>query len=183
MGSIRKITQNLNQSKRIIHSSGVRPVSVPNFQKSTEIVSNKHKIVEFPVGDWFQNKKEVDISIIIPCYNSSEVITKQIQNWDFCENDGLSKEIIYVDDACPTSSRISIINSWNLKRKTLTNPVGKLLVVSPNSGFANACNFGAAQAKGKYLIFLNADTTVTKNWIKPMYDVFRNIKMLELLEI
>jgi hypothetical protein len=29
-----------------------------------------------------------------------------------------------------------------------------------------------AQAKGKYLIFLNADTTVTKNWIKPMYDIF-----------
>ena len=60
MGSIRKITQNLNQSKRIIHSTGVKPDSVPNFQKPTEIISNKYKVVEFPVGDWFQNKKEVD---------------------------------------------------------------------------------------------------------------------------
>lgn len=173
MGSIRKITQNPNQFRRIIHSGRdkIEPVSSTKIPEEPSN-NNKHKVNEFPVGDWFQNKREVDISIVIPCYSSSEVLAKQINSWKFCENDGLSKEIIYVDDSCPTRSRITIINAWNLKRGSLKHPVGKLLTVSPNSGFANACNYGAAQANGKYLVFLNADTIVTDNWIRPMYDIF-----------
>ena len=168
MGSIKRIPPYPGHPQRIIHSNQKPSPEIKN--EST--VNKKYQTNEFPVGDWFQNKKEVDVSIIIPCFNSAEVVTKQISRWHFCENDGLSKEIIYVDDACPTKSRISIINSWQLKRNELKNPVGKLITVSPNSGFANACNFGASHASGKYLIFLNADTITTENWVKPMYDIF-----------
>jgi GT2 family glycosyltransferase len=166
MGSIRRIHP--NHPQRNIHS----PPPPKNTTEATPVATKKYQISEFPVGDWFQNKREVDVSIIVPCYSSAEVVTKQIANWHTCDGDGLSKEIVYVDDSCPTKSRIAVINAWQLKRSTLKSPVGKLITVSPNSGFSNACNAGASFASGRYLVFLNADTLTTENWIKPMHDIF-----------
>ena len=131
---------------------------------------------EYNVPNWFRNDKDVDISIIIPCYKSKDYIQKQIEKWHFDEDDGLTKEIIYVSDCCPEKSQAHIINAWSLKEKP-KHPVGKIIeIMGFNGGFANACNTGAKFAKGKYLIFLNADTLTTPNWIKPLYDCFQNQK-------
>lgn len=129
---------------------------------------------------WFTNNNSVDVSIIVPLFKSSEVIANQIRNWDLSEEDGLTKEVIYVNDGCPEESFQAVLSSWELLKQhwhmslqptTSFKNIGRIVGLSHNSGFATACNFGAQVAKGNYLIFLNADTIVTKNWVKPMIDL------------
>lgn len=123
---------------------------------------------------WFASKKEVDVSIVVPLFRSSEVIRDQILSWDL-EADGLTKEIIYVDDACPENTHQKIISIWEERKKELKRKkIGKIVVNNKNGGFAHACNTGAQNASGKYIIFLNADCRVTSNWVRPMVDLIES---------
>ena len=45
-----------------------------------------------------------------------------------------------------------------------------LLKSEINSGYAGGCNLGATKAKGKFLLFLNNDTTHDKNFINPLIE-------------
>ena len=51
-------------------------------------------------------------------------------------------------------------------------------VLPRNGGFARACNAGAAIAKGKYLIFLNDDTTVTAGWLDRLVDFIESDRQI-----
>lgn len=125
---------------------------------------------EVPTELSFKNPYPVDVSIIVPLYKSSQEIKDQIKSWDL--NPGKYKwEIIYVNDACPANSFLSVIQSW--KNYDIKH-VGNIITNSTNQGYAYSCNAGAFYAKGEYLIFLNADTTVTPNWIEPIIDLLRN---------
>jgi GT2 family glycosyltransferase len=117
------------------------------------------------------------VSIIIPLYHSREEIQEQIASWDL-EDDGLTKEIIYVDDCCPEESHQQILPAWK-KRDTTPNML--IAVNQRNGGFSGACNVGASLAHGKYLVFLNADVTVTKNWVKPMIDLLEQDKSIGIV--
>lgn len=128
---------------------------------------------EFPVEDWFRSKGDVDVSIIVPMYKSDQVVQEQIASWDLAD-DGLTKEIIYVNDDCPRSSYKEVLNSWKKRKHQLKTHVGKIIFNNGNGGFSYSCNAGARFARGKYIIFLNADTIVTPNWIKPMIDLLES---------
>lgn len=172
MGNSKDIFKNIS-NKIHINMRKIYGKNGQNGQNNNNYGTN-YTVKQYNVGSWFDNKQKVDISIIVPCYKSASVLSNQINNWKFCYDDGLSKEIIYVDDACPMNSKVSIIRSWNSNKNKLKKPVGKIITISNNSGFGNACNFGSKFASGDYLVFLNADTVVTDNWIKPMYDIFKN---------
>ena len=113
-------------------------------------------------------------------YKSHKVIVKQIEGWDLFD-DGLKKEIIYVDDACPNRSHLQVVEAWKKRQSEINRPIGKILINENNVGYGYACNIGAKHANGKYLIFLNADTTVTCNWIKPIYDRFEQDETIGLI--
>lgn len=108
---------------------------------------------------------KVDVSIIIPMYKSAQVVTDQIKKWT--TDEGLSVELIYVDDCCPNGSKDAVLHAWNSQR-----PPARIICNSKNVGFGRTCNVGASYATGDFLIFLNADTTVTNNWIGPMLRLF-----------
>lgn len=130
------------------------------------------RIKETPT--WFLNNKNVDVSIIIPLYKSEKVIADQIREWNFFD-DKLSKEIIYVDNNCPSMSGDIIVREWEKQRSKLgNNAVGKIIKSDKNIGYGPANNVGAYHALGEYLIFLNADCIVTQNWIRPMYDLLED---------
>ncbi len=134
--------------------------------------NNNFEVISTP--KWFTNEDDVDVSIIVPMYRSSQVIQKQIASWDHSD-DGLRKEIIYVDDYCPQQSYKFVMEAWEKRRQHLKGrPVGKIIASDNNRGYGQACNLGAKYAKGKYLVFLNADVFVTRNWVQPMLDVFDN---------
>jgi glycosyltransferase involved in cell wall biosynthesis len=49
-----------------------------------------------------------------------------------------------------------------------------------NLGFVGSCNAGAKKAKGKYVVFLNNDTSVKKDWLSSLLETFRNNKNIGL---
>ena len=138
--------------------------------EATETEKGYH-FVELP--SWFTTTSEnIDVSIIVPLYLSQNVIEKQIEGWDL-KSTSLNTEIIYVDDNCPNKSKDQILKSWTKRKVELHNRgVGKVIESFTNRGYGGACNLGAKFAKGKYLIFLNADVYVKPNWIQPLYDTY-----------
>lgn len=172
----------LNEATRKIVSSKTvrnRPkqaVRTKNLSVATNFlieqpVLSPCQFTEYPTPSWFRNDT-ADISVIVPLFKSSKVVSSLITSWDLEEN--LNVEIIFVDDSCPDNSKDAVIHAWNLRKKQLSKPIGKILYNIENSGFGRTCNVGAQVATGKYLIFLNADTLVTKNWITPIIELLKD---------
>ena len=139
----------------------------------TPTFSNSSRIVEWPTPDWFKTHwSQTDVSVVVPLYNSDNVLLDQIKSWDL-DNSGLKVEIIYVDDHCPRNSKSKIVGMWEARKEEIRGGVGKVLYNLENTGFGGACNAGAWAASGKYVIFLNADTKVSTNWIKPIVRVMK----------
>lgn len=140
--------------------------------RSTMHPWDEPRYVVYPTPNWFTNfSDDIDVSIVVPLYRSNEVIKRQIESWDLVD-DGLKKEIIYVDDHCPYGTKAQVLRSWEERKHELKGQaVGKIVHNQKNGGFAFACNTGAKHANGKYVIFLNADCLASKNWIRPLYDL------------
>ena len=127
--------------------------------------------VIYPIPGNYNENDPIDVSVIIPLYNSKDVVKEQILRWtsDF----DIKTEIIYVDDRCPQNSKNAVYEAWNKRRDKHLYRV-KLICSHANRGYGGANNLGSHFAKGKYLIFLNSDTIVTPNWLHPMIEVLKD---------
>ncbi|HZE69390.1 MAG TPA: glycosyltransferase [Pyrinomonadaceae bacterium] len=103
-----------------------------------------------------RNHGTVLTSIIIPVFNKA-AFTFQCLVSLFQEVDLDTTEIIIVNNAS-TDETDQILSQLTHLIRVLNN--------SENKGFVDACNQGAAIAGGKYLVFLNNDTTVLPGWLK-----------------
>lgn len=98
----------------------------------------------------------VDISIIIPIFNSWEKIEKIIKKIYKKEN-FLNIEIILVDDCSKVvpMQKIDII-------KKIRNV--KIFFLKKNKGPGIARNFGTKKASGKFIWFIDSDDLPSENW-------------------
>jgi GT2 family glycosyltransferase len=97
-------------------------------------------------------------SIIIPVHNGA-ALTRRCLHSLLEDTLGVEAEVIVVDDASTdgTQRLLAQVASRSGMVQTVRQPV--------NSGFANACNRGAALAKGDFLVFLNNDTLPLPGWL------------------
>lgn len=95
-------------------------------------------------------KKMLDISVIIPTYNSDGTIEKTLNS--VCNQSTLPREVIIVDD-CSLSTKYltDIIRSLS----SIINI--HLISLSENKGTAYARNVGVKMATSEYLAFLDSD--------------------------
>ncbi len=100
------------------------------------------------------------VSIIIPCYNGFDVTMKCLRSVLSYTQD-ISYEVIIADDKSTDATKDIEQHAKNVKH----------VVNSLENGFVNNCNSGASIAKGEYLFFLNNDTQVQPNYLKPLVDV------------
>lgn len=97
----------------------------------------------------------MDVSIIIVNYNTASITLQCLESiYKFSKNP--SVEIIVIDNKSSDNS-FDIINCKFPDIKFISN--------SENIGFGRANNLGIAQAKGKYLFFLNSDTILLNDVI------------------
>lgn len=88
----------------------------------------------------------VDVSVVIPVYNGSELINRCIKSV-LNQQTARSVEIILVDDGS-TDNTIQIVRS---------NFPNVVILQQSNKGPASARNYGMAVSKGKYVALLDAD--------------------------
>lgn len=113
-----------------------------------------------------ENSYDIDVSIIVPAYNEERNIRKCIETINSAEplfswniiivNDGSSDS---TDDVCK-----AIIQEFrNVK-----------YFHQANSGVAVARNSGIKLSSGKWIMFVDADDTLDRDWTKKVYKVIKS---------
>lgn len=111
----------------------------------------------------------MDLSIIIPAYEESSKIARDVEKAaEFLVGRGLEGEIIVVDDC-------SSDNTARVARDTEVPPAVKLKVLSykPHRGKGYAVRTGMAESTGKYAMFADSGLCV------PYEEAFRGIELIE----
>lgn len=118
------------------------------------------------------------IDIIIPNYNGSHLIRKNIGNV-LSAIKSYSSEIIIVDDGSNKEDRESLkifVKELNEKKK----PV-RLILHKVNKGFSSAVNTGVKNSKSDLVVLLNSDVSPTNDFIKSPIGKF--IKFRDLFSV
>ena len=101
----------------------------------------------------------ISLSIIIVNYRCWSRLDECLKSIDSQDVNGI--EVIVVDN-----------HSNDGKGKDFCNahPQVKFIFQDTNAGFAQACNRGAKEAKGEWVLFLNPDTILPANILSPLLD-------------
>ncbi|MBE9074500.1 glycosyltransferase [Microcystis sp. LEGE 08355] len=105
------------------------------------------------------------VSIIIPVYNQFAYTFNCLESLSVNLSSDLAYEVIIVNDAS-TDETLEQLATLVKGIKVLTN--------AENSGFIRSCNYGASQAKGQYLYFLNNDTRILENCLESLVKLIIN---------
>jgi len=132
--------------------------------------SINYATTQVPTPDWFTSKEKVEISIVIPLYNND--ISSIVESWDFL-NDGLSVEIIFVEDNCPNRCGESIVGFWEFRIEEIKKPIGKVYRSEVHQGWGACCSIGAEKASGNILIFLNPSSMLFPGWMSNLIKIIR----------
>ena len=97
------------------------------------------------------------ISIIIPHYNNYQILNDCLKS--LYDSELHDSEIIIVNNKSTDDSIEKIKNQY---------PYITIISTTKNKGYAGGCNYGAREANGELLVFLNNDTEVDKNWLNPL---------------
>ncbi len=98
-------------------------------------------------------------SVIVPTYNRADEISELLNSLVNQTIDDSLFEVIVVDDGSTDSTR-EIIS--NLHSKTSLNIS---FLKQDHKGPGEARNFGMANAKGEYLLFIDSDCIANENWL------------------
>lgn len=94
------------------------------------------------------------VTIITPCYNSADFVALTINS--VLEQSYTNWELIVIDDKSKDNTT-AVIETYAQQHNNI-----KLIKLEQNGGVANARNVGLAEAKGKYIAFLDSDDI----WLK-----------------
>ncbi len=101
------------------------------------------------------------ISVIIPIYNSEKYLTKSIES---VINQSYSNlEIILINDG-------STDNSISLCQKYMTRDKRVVFIDKANEGVSKSRNLGIDISHGQYLMFIDSDDYIDKNYIQDMFN-------------
>lgn len=137
-------------------------------------ISNKYKErKDFPVIRHIEKKqpklsadlKPSFLSIVIPYFNAEAYIDETLDS--ALATDYSNREIIIVNDG--SNKDASLMKLEEIKRK---HPEVKI-VNKRNGGLATARNFGAQEAKGEFIAFLDADDNIHTNFYSRAIDLLK----------
>lgn len=113
-----------------------------------------------------------EISIIIPCYKQAQYLEEALQS--VLEQTFMDWECIIVDDGSPDNTG-EIAQLW-LNKDSRFKYFNK-----ENGGLCSARNFGIAQALGKFILPLDADDYIAKEYVAEAMECFQNDASLKIV--
>ncbi len=122
-----------------------------------------YSVKKIPGNLNLQRHEKPLVSIIIPVLNHWETTRSCLLS--IIENSGnIPYEVIVADDGSSDETRNLISHASNIK----------IIANKTNLGFLMNCNNAARHATGRYLMFLNNDTIVQPDWLKPLVDLMEH---------
>ena len=131
------------------------------------------------------------IWVVIVTFNAGEKVVECLKSLFHCKTGGLDHElkIVVVDNHSTdksvefikklTSSRVNRLKNKKINSLITSKSTIKLIENKTNLGFAAASNIGikkALKSKADYILLLNPDTTVKKNFLTPLLEVLKRPK-------
>ena len=116
------------------------------------------------------NSRPIEISIIIPVYNKWNYTVSCIKSI-FDQDLKYTFEVIIMDDNSIDLMPNILVQAINKKPNII-----KYYKNKSNLGFIKNCNTGSMNARGEFIVFLNNDTLVNKNWLIKLRDTFNQYK-------
>lgn len=116
-----------------------------------------------------------DVSVVIPVYNVEKYLEECIES--VLNQKGMKNriEILLIDDGSSDSS-VEICKKYSSKFSNIT------LISQKNSGVSEARNNGIKNSKGKYIMLLDSDDTLSKYSIKNLFSFFeKNYDFIDIL--
>lgn len=113
---------------------------------------------------------QLDLSVIIPCFNAHETLKRCIES--VARQTCYPREIVIVDDG----STIPISNLVDTLRSLINVPIK--LLSQPNRGASAARNAALLSATGKYAAFLDADDVWLPEKLRTQYGLMERHNLL-----
>lgn len=120
------------------------------------------------------NKRDITISVIVPCYNTPEkylkplidsVIAQTYDNWELCLADGSTD-----------TDRSRLIEETSKR-----DPRIKYIRINKNLGIVGNTNMGIESAKGDFIAFLDHDDTLSMHALNEVVSVINNNPKVDLV--
>jgi len=110
------------------------------------------------------------VSIVIPCYNTRDLILKNLPTVIAAAKNEANRiiEVIVVDDGSPDDSAKVVKDNF---------PEVRLIRHKINRGFSCAVNTGVRMAKGALVVLLNTDVIPSSNFLAPVLPLYENKKV------
>ena len=107
----------------------------------------------------------IDLSIVIPVYNTEKFLKDCLDSVFIEIKDKSNVEVILVDDGSSDNSKdiYDTYNYSNLKKYK-----------NDNHGVSFSRNYGIEKAQGKWIMFLDADDLLIKNWYNKMEETLQD---------
>lgn len=108
--------------------------------------------------------RSIDVSVIMPCFNDGLYIQEAIDSVDLARN--LNTEIIVVDDESTDARTIEILSQIRHERIHVLH--------GSHAGPSAARNLGIRSAQGRYILPLDADDRIEREYIEKARQLLQN---------
>lgn len=140
--------ENLKKIRRFLEIQNPRPKGTCFFKNN--------------LGKKIINKKEINLSIIIPCYNVEKYVRECIESV-LNQKTNFKYEVILINDGSQDNT-LNILKEYEDQNNVI-------LINQENKGFSGARNTGLQYVQGEYLMFVDSDDRLAKNAIENLLSV------------
>lgn len=109
------------------------------------------------------------VSIVTPCYNGEKYIERFFNSVLSQEYKNL--QLVFVNDGSADNT-LKIAKSY--KEKFMSSNIDYIILSQDNGGQASALNKGLKDIKGKYLLCMDSDDSLSENYIKEAVNLMEN---------
>jgi glycosyltransferase involved in cell wall biosynthesis/SAM-dependent methyltransferase len=158
------LLSNLDRSADIPSPYATQPLNLANRPEESLPLSLASKTPEVQSMPSYTPSLEsrISVSVIIPCYNQGEYLLEAIASVQSCQESVY--ELIIVNDSSQDSVTEKVLNY--LRKRNY-----HIIDTPKNLGLAEARNTGIRQAKGRYILPLDADNKVYPQYITKAIEI------------
>lgn len=99
------------------------------------------------------------VSVLVPCYNAGNLVLETLQS--ILSQEGIDLELIFVDDGSTDDTKAKVLS---------LNDTRLQYIYQHNKGVSAARNKALEHAKGKYIVFFDADDKMSRDFLKSRVD-------------